>query len=126
MPHSKTIERAISVTFSRSFAAPFVTRPKTTSSAARPASATIIRSIELLLRVEVAVLLGQVERVAERVAARDDRHLLQLHRGAHQVRHQRVAALVVGEDAPLLLGQHLLLLQAGDDALERVVEVRSA
>jgi hypothetical protein len=44
MPHSNTIERAISVTFSRSFAAPFVTRPKTTSSAARPARATTIRS----------------------------------------------------------------------------------
>src|SRR5581483_11106999 len=54
---------------------------------------------------------------------RDDRDLLELHRGAHEVRHQGVAALVVGEDAALLVGQHLLLLQAGDDALDRVVEV---
>ena len=44
MPHSNTIARAISVTFSRSLAAPFVTRPNTTSSAARPASATTMRS----------------------------------------------------------------------------------
>ena len=44
MPHSKTIERAICVTFSRSFAAPFVTRPKTSCSAALPASATIMKS----------------------------------------------------------------------------------
>ena len=78
---------------------------------------------QLLLRVEVAVFLGQVERVAERVTARDDGHLLQLHHRAHEVRHECVTALVVGEDAPLLLGQHLALLQAGDDPLERPVEV---
>ena len=35
-----------------------------------------------------------------------------------------MAALVVREDPALLLGQHLLLLEPGDDALERVVEVR--
>ena len=34
-----------------------------------------------------------------------------------------MAALVVREDAPLLLGQHLLLLEPGDDALECGVEV---
>ena len=44
MPYSKTIERASAVTFSRSFVAPFVTRPKTTCSAARPASVTTIQS----------------------------------------------------------------------------------
>ena len=37
--------------------------------------------------------------------------------------NERVAALVVGEDALLLLGDDPPLLQAGDDALERVVEV---
>jgi hypothetical protein len=37
IPYSKTIARASSVTRSRSFAAPFVTRPKTICSAARPA-----------------------------------------------------------------------------------------
>ena len=31
--------------------------------------------------------------------------------------------LVVGEDPPLLLGHHLALLEAGDDALHRVLEV---
>jgi hypothetical protein len=39
------------------------------------------------------------------------------------VRHQRVPALVVGEDPALLLGQHLPPLQAGDDTLERGVEI---
>ena len=41
---------------------------------------------ELLLRVEVAVLDGEVVREAERVAASDDRHLLHRHHVAHQVR----------------------------------------
>jgi len=45
MPYSNTIERASSVTFSRSFAAPLVTRPNTTCSAARPASAIFIQSM---------------------------------------------------------------------------------
>ena len=44
MPYSKTIARAISVTFSRSFEAPLVTRPKTTCSAARPPRAIFITS----------------------------------------------------------------------------------
>src|SRR6476661_6049194 len=39
------------------------------------------------------------------------------------MRHQGMPAFVEREDAPLLLCQHLALLQAGDDALERPVEV---
>ena len=39
------------------------------------------------------------------------------------MRHEGVATLVVGEDAPLLLGQHLALLEARDDTLERPVEI---
>src|SRR5579862_8205122 len=72
---------------------------------------------------EVAILLGQVERIAERLPAGNDGHLLQLRRAAHEMRHERVASLVIREDAAFLLGQHLLLLQAGDDALEGPVEV---
>ena len=37
-----------------------------------------------------------------------------------------VAGLVVGEDALLLLGDDAPLLEAGDDALHRVVEVVAA
>ena len=73
---------------------------------------------ELLARVEVALLLGQVVRVAERVPARNDRRLVHREAVAHEVRHQRVAALVVGEDPLLLLGHDLSLLEAGDDALQ--------
>ena len=78
---------------------------------------------ELLPRVQVAVLLGEVERVAEGLAARDDRRLVHGEALAHQVRHERVAALVVGEDPLLLLGHDLALLEAGDDPLHGVVEV---
>ena len=74
---------------------------------------------ELLLRVQVALLHRQVVRVAERLAAGDDRHLLDRQQVAHQVRHQRVAGLVVGEDALLLLGHDAPLLQAGEHALHR-------
>ena len=76
---------------------------------------------ELLLRLEVALLLGQVEDVAERRPARDDRRLLRLV--ADEVAHQRVTALVVGEDPLLLLGHDAALLEAGDDPFHRGVEV---
>ena len=78
---------------------------------------------QLLARADVAVLLGQVERVAERVAARHDRDLVERVGVAEQVRDERVAGLVVGDDALLLLGDHAARLQAGEDALERPVEV---
>ena len=42
---------------------------------------------------------------------------------ADEVRHQRVAGLVVREDPLLLLGDDLALLQGGDDALHRLVEM---
>ena len=92
MPYSKTIDRASSVTRSRSFAAPFVTAPKTICSAARPAEQHLHQVEELLLRVEVAVLLRRVERVAESVAPGDDRDLLHGLRLADEVGHERVAA----------------------------------
>ena len=78
---------------------------------------------ELLLRVQVAILARQVERVAERLAARHDRDLVHGQQVADEVRHQRVPGLVVGEDPLLLLGDDLALLEAGDDALHRGVEV---
>ena len=78
---------------------------------------------QLLLRVEVALLHGQVVRVPERVAAGDDRHLLDRQHVAHQVGHQRVTGLVVGEDPLLLLGDDPPLLEAGDHPLHRGLEV---
>ena len=45
---------------------------------------------------------------------------------ADEVCDERVATFVVGEDALLLVGDDSPLLQAGDDALERIVEVLSA
>src|ERR687887_846276 len=69
---------------------------------------------QLFLRVQVSVFLGRVERVAERTAARDDGHLLHRLRAADEVRHERVATLVVSEDALLLLRDDAPLLEAGE------------
>ena len=79
--------------------------------------------LELLGRVQVALLARQVERVPERAAARDDRDLVDREQIAGQVRHDRVAGLVVGDDAPLLLGHDLALLEPCDDPFHRVLEV---
>ena len=72
---------------------------------------------------EVAVLGGEVEGVAEGLAARDDGDLLDRQCVAHQVRHERVSAFVIGQDPLLLLRHDAPLLEAGDDALHRVLEV---
>ena len=78
---------------------------------------------ELLAGVEEALLLGKVERVAEGIPTRNDRRLVHGEPVTHQERHQRVAALVVGQDPLLLLRHHLPLLEAGDDPLQGAVEV---
>ena len=79
---------------------------------------------QLLLRVQVAVLLGSVQGVAERAPSRHDRHLLHRLRIAYEVRHERVTGFVIGEDALLLVRHDAALLQAGDHTLEGDVEVR--
>ncbi len=71
----------------------------------------------------VLVLVGQHHRVAQRPAARQDRHLV--HRvGAGKRRgDQGVAALVVRRDQLLLLAHQAgALLRAGDDPVDRLVE----
>src|SRR6266540_1411552 len=78
---------------------------------------------ELFFRGHVAILGGEVERVPEGGSTGDDRHLLHRCDLAHQVGHERVAGFVVGENAALLLGQHLPLLEPRDDPLEGAVEV---
>ena len=81
--------------------------------------------LQLLARHEEAVLGRALDGVAERAdAARDDRDLV--HRVGPRQRHgdQRVAHLVMRDDAPLELVQHpVLLLQSGDDALDGAREV---
>ena len=121
--YSWIIAREISATRCRSLAAPVVTAPKTISSATRPPSSTVMLVDQLLARLEVAVLVGQVERVAERAAARDDRDLVHAVDAGQQLGAQRVAGLVEGDDAALVLVERAARLHAGDDALERVVEV---
>ena len=76
---------------------------------------------QLVLGLEVALLLRQVEDIAECRPARDDRRLLRLV--ADEMRDERVTAFVVGEDPLLLVRDDPALLQAGDDALERIVEI---
>ena len=80
---------------------------------------------ELVARLEVGVLVGKVDDVAERAAARDDRDLVDAvdAGAAQQLAAQRVAGLVVGDDAALALAQGRRGLHAGDDALDGVVEV---
>src|SRR6266540_1240450 len=90
----------------------------------RPAGEEDFHQVEeLILRVEVAVFLGCVERVAESVASRDDRNLLHGLRAADKVGHERVAALVIGQDPLLLLGDDTALLESCDHALHRSVEI---
>ena len=79
--------------------------------------------MQLLARLEVAVLLGEVQRVAERPAARDDRDLVHAVDAGQQLGAQRVAGLVEGDDAALVVVERAARLHAGDDALERGVEV---
>ena len=79
---------------------------------------------QLLAGLQVAVLLRQVQRVAQRLATRDDRDLLDLVDARQELGHQRVPGLVPGDHPLLVVGDHLARLQPGDDSLERVVEVR--
>ena len=79
---------------------------------------------QLLAGLEVAVLLRQVERVAQRAAARHDRDLVDAVDAGQQLGAERVAGLVPGDDAALVLGQRAARLHAGHDALDGGVEVR--
>src|SRR3954452_14244269 len=78
---------------------------------------------ELVARLQVGVLVGQVDDVAERAAARDDRDLMDAVDAAEQLAADGVAGLVVGDDAALAVVERGRGLDAGDDALDGVVEV---
>ena len=91
MPKRMTICLAVSVTFSRSFEAPVVISPKTISSAARPPRVIAIVSVELGARGQELVLGRQRDRVAEGLAAADDRDLVDRVAVGEQVADDRVA-----------------------------------
>ncbi len=76
------------------------------------------------LRGQVAVLGRQRDRQAERLAARDDRDLVDRVRVLEVVPDERVAHLVVGRDLALLLAEQPgLLLGAGDHAHDPLLEL---
>ena len=121
--YSWTIEREISATRCRSSDGARGDRAEHDLLGGAPAEQHRHVVDQLLARLEVAVLLGEVERVAERPAARDDRDLVHAVDAGQQLGAQRVAGLVEGDDAALVLVERAARLHAGDDALERGVEV---
>ena len=78
---------------------------------------------QLLARLEVAVLVGEVERVPEGVAARHDRDLVRPVDAREQLGAHRVPGLVPGDDPALVLRERAARLHARDDPLDGVVEV---
>ena len=79
---------------------------------------------QVLLLHQIAVFGRQLHRVAERAeAARDDRDLVHRIHAGQGAGDNCVARLVVGDDLPLLLVDHALLLEPGDQPVDRLVEV---
>src|SRR3954452_2997342 len=82
------------------------------------------RVVQLGAGGEELVLGRQRDRVAESLAAADDRHLVNRVRVGEKVPDDRVPELVVRRDEPLLLGHHpALLLGAGDHAHDPLLEL---
>ena len=123
-PTGSPSARAIWVARSMSFWAPVVGSPKTSSSAPRPPSSMASWSSSCGAGVEDAVLLGQGEGPAQGPAPGDDRHLVDRVAVGQDVAHQRVAGLVVGDDALLALRHDPgLLLGPGHHPLDGGVDV---
>ena len=98
--------------------------PNTISSAARPPSVIAMLSVSSARVVRNLSSVGQRDRVAERLAARDHRDLVHGVGVLEVVADDRVAHLVVGGDQPLLLAHHPgLLLRAGDHAHDPLLEL---
>ena len=124
MPNSVTIARAMSVARCRSFCAPVEISPKRDLLGGPPAEQHRQLALQIAARHQVAILERQLHRVAERAeAALHDRDLVHRIEARQHARDDRVARLVVGDDPPLLVAHHALLLEAGDDAVDRLVEV---
>ena len=78
----------------------------------------------LVARAQEVVLLRHLHGVAQRLAARDDRDLVDGVGVLQHVAHQSVAALVEGDDLALLLAHHAALaLRAGHDALHGLLNL---
>ena len=90
----------------------------------RPAAQHVGELVEhLRAGLGVLVLVGQHHRVAERPAAREDRHLVHRVVARQRRRDQGVAALVVGGDELLLLAHQAgPPLRTGDHAVDRLVQ----
>ena len=78
---------------------------------------------QLLAGLQVAVLGGQVQGVAERPPAGHDRDAVDAVHRRQQLAAERVAGLVEGHDVLLVHVQHALRLHAGDHPLDGRVEV---
>ena len=119
-----TICLAVAVTFSRSFDAPVVISLE--DDLLGRAAAERHRHVvgQLGARREELVLLRHRDRVAERLAAADDRDLVDRVGVLEVVADDRVAHLVVGGDQALLLAHDPgLLLRAGDHAHDPLFEL---
>ena len=124
MPNSVTIARAMSVARCRSFCAPVEISPNAISSALRPPSSTGSWLEQIVARQQVPVLERQLHRVAERAEpALHDRDLVDRIEPGQHAGDDRVPRLVVRDDPPLLVAHHALLLEPGDEAVDRLVEV---
>ena len=127
MPNSVTMARAMSVARSRSFCAPVENSLNSSSSAVRPPSSTASWFSSSPRVEQIAIFERQLHRVAERAeAALHDRHLVhgiaaRQHRGDN-----RVAGFVHGDDAAHARVHRALLFEAGDDAVDGLVELRGA
>ena len=78
----------------------------------------------LVLGLEEVVLLRKLQRVAQRLAAADDRDLVNRIGMLQDVAHQGVTALVVGNRGALGLGHHATLaLRTGNHALHRLLDL---
>ena len=78
----------------------------------------------LVLGLEEVILLRKLQRVTQRLAAADDRDLVNRIGVLQDVAHQSVAALVVGNRGALGLGHHATLaLRSGNHALHRFLDL---
>ena len=124
MPKRITICFAVDVTFSRSFEAPVVISLEDDLLGRAAAERHRHRVGELRAGGQELVLGRQADRVAERLAAADDRDLVDGVGVLEHVADDRVAHLVVGRDQALLLAHHAgLLLGAGDHAHDPLLEL---
>ena len=128
MPHSVTIARAMSVARCRSFCAPVEISPSAISSAVRPPSRTASWFSRSLPLHQVAILERQLHRVAERAEA-----ALRRSRSCAPDRCPgSTVATIAWPDSwyatisRSLRAHHALLLEPGDQPIDRLVEVASS